>query len=522
MFVFRNNTIERFFPKGYSFSGYEDISNIPMDDDGYVWFYQVPIKVEYGEFLSEIQLYIQKLKYVLSHVGDTRLFIILTMESLQNFRFIDSDYSLYQAMGEYNNSLIELSRTHINVKLIDFSEFLQRYSCDDIFDWKFYFLSQMGLNPKLSKDFQSWWQKKLDSIALKRKKCLILDLDNTLWGGILGEDGVEGIQIGDDYPGKAFSYFQKILLKLSQQGIILTICSKNNEEDVLDVWEKNPFMILKKDNFVATRINWDDKASNIKSLSEELNIGLDSMVFVDDNPTEREWVHSVLPEVVVPEFPKQPYELPSFVFRLINDYFKVYSITEEDSHKTDYYKANTLRKQSRNEFANLEDFLRNLEISITIEQVNEFNISRIAQLTQKTNQFNLTTKRYTDAEIRNFVENGWDIWCLKVSDRFGDSGITGCVMVNGNDIDTYLLSCRVLGRNIEDAFIKQVLLLLKNKNIDTVKAHYIQSTKNKLVENYWSKIGFQLISQTGLEKDYELNLMNTELVIENYYHIVVK
>ena len=145
-------------------------------------------------------------------------------------------------------------------------------------DWKFYFLSQMGLNPRLANDFKAWLAKKLDQVALKRKKCLVLDLDNTLWGGVLGEDGIDGIKIGGDYPGKAFLYFQEALLELSKSGVILTVCSKNNEQDVLEAWEKNPFIVLKKEHFAACRINWQDKATNIRELAEELNLGLDSFV----------------------------------------------------------------------------------------------------------------------------------------------------------------------------------------------------------------------------------------------------
>lgn len=209
--------------------------------------------------------------------------------------------------------------------------------------------SQMGINPKLASDFSCWFEDRLREISLCRKKCLVLDLDNTLWGGVLGEDGIDGIKIGGDYPGKAFLYFQEGLLELAKRGVILTICSKNNERDVLDLWEKNPFVLLRKEHFSAWRINWRNKADNIRELSEELNIGLDSLVFVDDNPTERELVRQMLPMVEVPEFPKQSYMLPDFLISLSDRYFRVYSVTEEDRRKTEQYKANASRTQGAKE-----------------------------------------------------------------------------------------------------------------------------------------------------------------------------
>ncbi len=198
---------------------------------------------------------------------------------------------------------------------------------------------------------------------------------------------------------------------------------------MLDAWDKNPFNVLKKEHFVAYRINWTDKATNIKELASELNIGLDSFVFVDDNPTERELIKQMLPMVEVPEFPTQPYGLMSFFKQLVEDYFKVYSVTDEDKKKTEQYKQNAARAQAQASFTDFDSFLESLDIQITIEAANEFNIQRIAQMTQKTNQFNLTTQRYTDADVRGFVDSGWKVWCISVADKFGDNGITGAIMV---------------------------------------------------------------------------------------------
>lgn len=522
-YVFRNNTIERFFGKDFSFSGYDDISVIPADAESYVWWYQVPIKYEQNVLADEVNGYVQKLGFVLGQIDSKKTFVALTMDVLYNVPFTDNDYQLDMAVANYNAALYQAESQYSNVKVLDIREFARQYPTHELIDWKFYFISQMGMNPKLSKPFKSWFERKMESVALKRKKCLVLDLDNTLWGGVLGEEGIDGIQIGGDYPGKAFLYWQEALHQLAKSGVILTVCSKNNEQDVLDAWEKNPFIILKKDAFSAYRINWQDKATNIKELATELNIGLDSMVFVDDNPTERELIKQVLPMVAVPDFPEQPYMFPDFFKLLVNEYFKVYSVTDEDRKKTEQYKANAARANAQASFADFDSFLESLDIQITIEKANEFNIQRIAQMTQKTNQFNLTTKRYTDADVKGFVETGWKIWCISVADKFGDNGITGCVMVNGNEIDTFLLSCRILGKGIEIAFAKKIMAMLQENGTRVLAAKFLPTAKNAQVKDFYEKCGFTCVAENeDGSKEYSLNLENADLTIKDLYHINVK
>lgn len=523
-YVFRNNTVERFFSKDYAFSGYDDISVVPQDSDSYVWWYQVPIKFEQSVLAEEIRGYAQKLGFVLSQIDEKKLFVALTMDILYAVPFTDDDFQLQAAVAEYNNALYAAEASHKNVKVIDITEFTRKYNAADLFDWKFYFMSQMGMNPKLNKEFKAWWEKKMNSISLKRKKCLVLDLDNTLWGGVLGEEGIEGVKIGGDYPGKAFLYWQEALLELSKSGVILTVCSKNNEQDVLDAWEKNPFIVLKKEHFAAYRINWTDKATNIKELAQELNIGLDSFVFVDDNPTERELIKQMLPMVEVPEFPAQPYELMPFFKQLVEDYFKVYSVTDEDKKKTEQYKQNAARAQAQNAFADFDSFLESLDIQITIEAANEFNIQRIAQMTQKTNQFNLTTHRYTEADVRGFVDEGWKVWCISVADKFGDNGITGAIMVKPDgEIDTFLLSCRILGKGIEIAFVKKILAMLAEGGMETLSTKYLPTAKNAQVKDFWEKAGFTCVAETeDGSKEYLLALKDADTEIKEFYHIIIK
>ena len=519
-FVFRNYTVELLFPRGYSFSGYDDISVIPMDADAFVWFSTIPVDPSPDSVKAKIFCYTQEFQFVLSKIDRDRLVIAVTMEPISFYKFQEIDHSVVSAIEAYNQALYDMEKACPNLKVVDFSGFTSQYDSKNLMDWKYFFVSQMALNPKLSKSFLGWWSLKLDSISQKRKKCLVLDLDNTLWGGILGEVGVEGIRVGGDYPGNAFSYFQRSLLQLMEQGVILAVCSKNNLRDVEEVWDKNPFQLLKKSHFSALRINWTDKATNIRSIADELNIGLDSMVFFDDNPSERELVRQALPMVEVPDFPEAPYDIPAFFKDCVEKYFTVYSLTEEDKRKTEQYKANAARNQAALSFDDYTKFLRSLDIKLKIMPIDEFNKGRIAQMTQKTNQFNLTTKRYTDVDLDRLSLEGAKIWCLSVADKFGDSGITGALIYLAGEIDTFLLSCRVLGKGIEKAFLKYVLGLLRENGVSSVRAVFSPTPKNAQVIDFYDKCGFRLEREEEGVRYYGIDLVDADLTIEDYYSII--
>jgi FkbH-like protein len=280
------------------------------------------------------------------------------------------------------------------------------------------------------------------------------------------------------------------------QGVILAICSKNNENDVLEVWKNRTDIVLKKDDFVTYRINWLDKATNIKSIANELNIGLDSFVFIDDNPTERELIKQQLPEVVVPDWVNQPYELPNLLKNIVDNYFSVYSVTDEDRQKTNQYKIRAEREVLQSQFSNLDDFIKSLNIELSIEPINDVSIVRAAQMTQKTNQFNLTTKRYTESDIRLILSNGGLGWTLSVKDKFGDNGITGlCLVTESGNIDTFLMSCRVLGKKIENVFISEIFTKLVNANKKQITAQYIPTLKNDQVSDFYDRNGFEVMSK---------------------------
>ncbi|MGI5090958.1 HAD-IIIC family phosphatase [Treponema socranskii] len=520
-FVFRNNTIEFFFDtKDCQFSGYDDISVVPIDTEKYIWFYQPPYGMIDGHSVEIVKSFTQKFDLVHNRIPEEKEILVFTLCDICSTKIASGDFGFNEAISDFNAHVINLEKDSKNIKIIDFSEFSSRYRKTDLTDWKYYFTSQLAFSAKLAVDFRKWFEQKESQITLKRKKCIILDLDNTLWGGILGEDGVEGIKIGGDYPGKAFLYFQKALVELSKSGVILSICSKNNESDVKECWKKNPYNIINEKYISIYRINWHNKIDNIKEIATELNIGLDSFIFVDDNPVERELVKQMLPMVEVPDFPEQPYNLPLFIDELTEKYFKVYALTDEDKKKNEEYKANVKRSKEQLKFTDMESFIRSLEIKITIQAANKMNISRIAQMTQKTNQFNMTTRRYSENDLNAMISNGAKIWCLSVADKFGDSGITGTIIVKNCEIDEFLLSCRILGKGIEKAFVARILEKLKKSDVIELQAVYIPTSKNTQVKEFYENNGFTLVvEESDGTKKYSIDLSTYNAKFDDKYEV---
>jgi len=513
-YVFRNTTLESLLGMNdIRYSGYDDITFPSCTVDAYLWFYQVPIQANRAELALELHSYFAKLQLVYTQIPKEVPFLIFTLVPLFSFKVKDSDSAIEIACNAFNKNIVEFAIAHSNVKVIDFSEFTNRYKQSEILDWKYYFISKMQVNPKLAKEFREWFSQKTAAIAGRRKKCLVLDLDNTLWGGILGEDGMQGIQIGGDYPGSAFSLFQEQLLELSKTGVILTLCSKNNESDVLEALEKNPFLTLRQKHFAAYRINWENKAENINSIAQELNLGLDSFVFVDDNPGERELIKQMLPAVSVPEFPAQPYLLPVFFTELTGHYFAIYSTTKEDENRTAQYQANAERNAIQAQFTSFDDYLKSLNIRTDIREEDAFSLPRVAQMAQKTNQFNLTTQRYSETDLQNLLTQNARIYTLSVQDKFGDSGMTGALIVQFPapkvaHINSLFLSCRILGKKIEHTFLQEILRRLKESGIQTITAEYRPTTRNEVVKEFYESVGFTVVSDSENSKEYRMNLKN--------------
>jgi FkbH-like protein len=333
------------------------------------------------------------------------------------------------------------------------------------------------------------------------RKCLALDLDNTLWGGIIGEDGPQGIVLAQEGPGLAFAEFQEEVALLARKGVILTICSKNNEEDALEAIRNHPSMLLRADSFAARRINWQDKAQNLKELAAELNIGLDSFVFVDDNPAERSLVRMALPEVHVPEWPEDPGEYKAALLELAAEYFCRANVTAEDRERNSMYQAERGRATLAATAGSLTEYYQSLQMRAQIAFAGSFSIPRIAQLTQKTNQFNLTTRRYTEADIRAFAsQKDAIVLSLQLHDRFSDQGIVGVIILKERErgvwwIDTLLLSCRVIGRGVENAFVGFAQQLVLERGASEMIGEYVPAKKNSLAANLYKDLGFELIGE---------------------------
>lgn len=322
------------------------------------------------------------------------------------------------------------------------------------------------------------------------KKCIVLDLDNTLWGGVVGEDGYGGIKLGLTPPGSYFVAFQQALLDLCNQGIILAINSKNNISDALAVIRNHPNMILKEHHFAAQRINWNDKAENLRELVGELNIGLDSLVFFDDDPVNRHFVRTVLSEVVTPDLPEDPAEYVRFLHSL--PYFKISVATDEDKMRGSFYVTERLRKEHEKNFASREDFLTSLETEVRCFVDDSSCIPRLAQLTGKTNQFNINKRPLTEEEIGKFiVDPSYKVFHAGVVDRFGAHGVIAFALVkkakNHWVIESFLASCRILGRGIEEAFLESIRRQAAASGAEHLRIVFIPSEKNQPAKSFVDK-----------------------------------
>ena len=352
------------------------------------------------------------------------------------------------------------------------------------------------------------------SIALNgsSKKLIILDLDNTLWGGVVGELGIEGIILGGhDYKGEAFKEFQQTLLTLSNRGIQLAIVSKNDENVALEVINKHDQMVLKKENFVSWRINWKDKATNIKSILKELNLGLSSAIFIDDNAVERDWVRKSLPEILVPEWPNDPTHYVTELAKL--NYLDIAYLSDEDRNRTKMYLSERERKAEKEKSVSLTDWLISLDTKVTVHLLNKNNINRVTQLFNKTNQLNLRTRRMNQEEILKWMainKKNKIMYIVDVKDRIGDLGIVGIISceIKGLEIniEDFILSCRVMGRKIEEFMLWLAINFAKKNNVSKIKAEFIPTKRNRPTFDILQKSIFKNISNNLFEDESNINI----------------
>ncbi len=333
----------------------------------------------------------------------------------------------------------------------------------------------------------------LGALRGKARKCLVLDLDNTCWGGVIGDDGLEGIRIGGGAEGEAFASVQRMALSLKQRGVILAVCSKNDDANARIPFQQHPDMLLKESDIAVFQANWTDKASNLEAIAATLEIGLDALVLLDDNGAERAQVRAALPMVACPELPNDPAYYPAYL--LGAGYFESVSFSSEDRLRSQSYAANAQRAEVKSRSRNLDDYLSSLEMRIGFSPFDAVNRARIAQLVNKTNQFNLTTRRYTEAQIAA-LEGGADLTLqVRLSDRYGDFGMIGLIIARRTeddvfDIDTWLMSCRVLGRKVEEGMLAELVNRARDAGATRLIGHYNRTAKNAMVADHYDKLGF--------------------------------
>jgi len=419
----------------------------------------------------------------------------------------NSEFGVQDAVAEYNAGLVAFAAARNDVIVLDAAGLAASVGFSRWRDSRMWYLARLRLSKPALEALASGYASTIAARLGKTKKCVAVDLDNTLWGGIVGEDGFDGIKLGEDGLGLAFAEFQEELLNLYRKGILLAICSKNNPDDALQVIRNHPGMRLREEHFAALRINWEDKASNLRALAEELNIGLDAFVFVDDNPVERSWVKQSAPEVVVPEWPTDPVDYKSALLQLSARYFPKLGITAEDRKRGEVYQAQAARRKLESSGATIEEFYHALEMRVRVGRADSFTIPRIAQLTQKTNQFNLTTRRYTEAEIRAASEDErTEVFWLDLNDRFGPSGLVGVLILKQDapgewNIDTFLLSCRVMGRTVENAFLAAAA---REAGATCLVGEYAPTAKNSPVKDLYARLGFAHVRDVGERRVWRL------------------
>ncbi|MBV8645099.1 MAG: HAD family hydrolase [Candidatus Eremiobacteraeota bacterium] len=343
----------------------------------------------------------------------------------------------------------------------------------------------------------------------RTKKCLVLDCDNTLWGGVIGEDGMDGIALGTTYPGSCYAALQREALNLHARGVILALCSKNDEADVLQVVREHPDMLIREEHLATWVVNWDDKPANLRRIAAELNIGLDALVFVDDNPFEIDFVRRELPEVATVLLPKDRARYAA----ALNEgaWFDALTLTDEDRARTASYKANAERARLQASATNIADYLASLEIVMTFGPPSEIEVPRVAQLSQKTNQFNLTTRRYTEAEIRALRDaDDARVYVMKARDRASELGLVGVLVLRLADgvaeIESCFISCRALGRNLEDAFLAAAANdVFAGGRVQRLIGRYLPNAKNGLCEAFYEKNGLALVERDGRATTWALD-----------------
>lgn len=416
---------------------------------------------------------------------------------------------IYQ-VRKLNFELMRLSQQFPNLFICDIAGLQNKLGRDQMFAANVYTSTEMVLSIDALPYVASRVMDIVCAIKGQFKKCLILDLDNTVWGGVIGDDGLEGIQLGHGLGiGKAFTEFQMWVKKLKQRGIIICVASKNNEATAKEPFEKHPDMVLKLDDIAVFQANWDTKVDNIRTIQQILNIGFDSMVFLDDNPFERNMVRQHIKGITVPELPEDPAEYLEYLYSL--NLFETASYSSLDKDRTKQYQVEAQRVSLSKTFTSEADFLKSLNMVSVVSGFTKFNTPRVAQLSQRSNQFNLRTVRYTDADIEALANDPKVIdLSFTLEDKFGDNGLIAVVIMKPQDketlfVDTWFMSCRVLKRGMENLTLNTMVEKAKASGYKRIIGEYLPTPKNSMVEKHYPDLGFKTIEGTATAQ-YELEV----------------
>ena len=467
--------------------------------DEHIVLDELPIDWDIKDLEEACQRKLQQLGQLMEiyHRQAAGLIVLHTLPMSPNLYNTKIDYKtkarLSQIWRAFNMGLLQLSETWSQVIALDTEVLLQEHETTGLRDARLAVYGSFYFSAEVLFGFAAEAAKIARNYVGMTKKVLVLDLDNTLWGGIVGDDGIDGVQLGDAAPGKAFVLFQQRLKQLKNQGVLLTICSKNEEASVRQMFEQHPAMQLALEDITLIRANWEPKSANVRFIAKALNVGLDSLVFVDDNPFERNQIRAALPMVIVPELDQDP---SYYEERLLSGgWFNTVNLTASDRKRTEQYRQEAERELLKESSQGIEDYLRSLDLQVSLLPANSFNLPRLAQLTRRTNQFNMTTRRLQEAEVAALEESeAYWVFGFQSQDRFGDYGLIGCVVLEKSAeswrIDNFMMSCRVFSRQIETAVLRYVLEQAKEAGVRQVYGDYIPTAKNRIVKDFYVQHGF--------------------------------
>ena len=475
--------------------------------------------------LNSINEVISYYKFMLDAIRmNTDALVVLNSFEIPTFPFkgiLDSQKNEGEvnSVRKLNSKLVSLLKENQGALLIDFDLICSRIGSANYYDNMQWHMSKMPFSNLAMRNIAAESSKYVIASEGQTKKCIILDCDNTLWGGVVGEDGENGILIDQNHPGSYFLQFQKDLLTLKSQGVLLAICSKNNEIDVLSALRNNDNIVLKEHDFSCMKINWELKTDNIKNIARELNIGSQHIVFVDDSEFEIEMVRKLLPEVSSILIPKNLSKLKNIFDG--KGYFDKLQESEIDFQRTQMYRSENSRKKELNSSSNIEDYYSSLGIIAKVSTIDDKDVARVAQLTQKTNQFNLTTRRYTEKEITTLQQSDdSDIVTLKAEDKFGAYGLIGVAILKYREgsfeIDTFLMSCRAIGRKLEEILFNECINQGKLNFAKVCDASFIKTEKNMQVEYFLEEHGFEVQQGDLSKKIYRCELGKIHSVVPSH------